>query len=48
MLGEQIEVLENQTEVEPVLPDLFLGQIAAGKQLALYPDLARIRCFQKV
>ena len=46
ILGEKIKVLENQTKVEPVLPNLFFR--LTKKLFPVYIDLTAVRGFQKV
>ena len=50
ILWEQIEVLKNQTKMQPVFPDLLIGVgfSCSKKPFAVYKDLTFVRCFQKI
>ena len=48
VLGKQVEILEHQAEMKPVLANLFLRQAAVVEKLAIHPDFSLIRSFQEI
>ena len=48
ILGKQVEILENQSKVEPVLTNLIVRQVLPRQQLSVYPDLPLVRGLQKI
>ena len=47
-MWKQVEVLENQSKVEPVLTNLIVRQVLPRQQLSVYPDLPLVRGLQKI